>query len=203
METSKEKILNAAIAEFAQYGFDGARVDRIAKRSKLNKAMIYYHFKNKEALYAALLQTLAQTIVDTVQDTIQKALETGNPLIIIEAYARHISNLDNRYFLIMMRELSSGGKYIKKIIAPTIIEPMTKVIKNMYQVAKDKQIVKDLHPQYTMISVAGAVIFYNLMRQILQGTSVHAQYFCDEHVNEYIANLLQLLSGGIMKKEDV
>jgi len=203
METSKDKILNAAIAEFAQYGFDGARVDRIAKRSKLNKAMIYYHFKNKEALYAALLQTLAQAIVDTVQDTIQKSFETGNPLLIIEAYAHHISNLDNRYFFIMMRELSSGGKFIKKIIAPTIIEPMTKVIGTIYQVAKDKNIVKDLHPQYTMISVAGAVIFYNLMRQILQGTTVHAQYFSDEHVNEYIANLLQLLSGGIMKKEDV
>lgn len=203
METSKDKILNAAIDEFSQYGFDGARVDRIAKRSKFNKAMIYYHFKNKEALYVALLQALAQTIMDTVQDTIQKALVTGNPLLVIEAYAHHISNLDNRYFLIIMRELSSGGKFIKKIIAPTIIEPMTQVIGNMYQVAKDKHIVKDLHPQYTMISVAGAVIFYNLMRQILQGTSVHEKYFSNEHVNDYIANLLQLLSGGIMKKEDV
>lgn len=203
METSRDKILNAAITEFAQYGFDGARVDRIAKRSKLNKAMIYYHFKNKESLYAALLQTLAQTIVDTIQNTIQKALETGNPLLIIEAYAHHISNLDKRYFLIVMRELSSGGKFIKKIIAPTIIEPMTQLIGSMYQVAKEKHMVRDLHPQYTMISVAGAVIFYNLMRQILQGTSVHEQYFSDVHVNEYITNLLQLLSGGIMKKEDV
>ncbi|MGQ9843436.1 MAG: TetR/AcrR family transcriptional regulator [Spirochaetota bacterium] len=203
MKTSRDKILNAAIDEFSQYGFDGARVDRIAKRSKFNKAMIYYHFKNKEALYAALLQTLAQTIMNTVQDTIQKAVETGNPLLIFEAYAHHISNLDKRYFLIMMRELSSRGKFIKKIIAPTFIEPMTQVIGNMYKVLKEKHIVKDLHPQYTMISVAGAVIFYNLMRLILQGTAVHEQYFNEEHVNEYIANLLQLLSGGIMKKEDV
>ena len=201
METSKEKILNAAIAEFAMYGFDGARVDRIAKKAKINKAMIYYHFPSKEALYASILQGLAQTVVNTITANIQKATETGNPLIIIEAYANHISNLDRQYFLILMRELSSGGKFIKKIIAPTIIEPMTKLIGTLFEKGKDKTINPSIHPQFTMISVAGAVIFYNLMRQILQGTSIHAEYFSNEHVEKYIANLLTIFSHGIIKED--
>lgn len=201
METSKEKILNAAITEFATYGYDGARIDRIAKKSKLNKAMIYYHFSGKEALYVAIVTQLAQTIVDTITTNIQKTLETGNPLIIIEAYVNHISNLDKRYFMIIMRELASGGKFIKKIIAPTIIEPMTQIIGNVFEAGKGKTINQELHPQYTMIAVAGAVIFYNLMRQILQGTSLHTQYFKDEHVHEYIANLLRIMTHGIIKED--
>lgn len=201
MITTKDKILNAAIDEFSRYGLDGARIDRIAKRARVNKAMIYYHFPGKEALYASILQELAQTIVDTISTSIAKVQETGNPLIIIEAYANHISNLDRRYFMIIMRELASGGKFIKNIIAPTIIEPVTKVIGNLFDAGKGKRINPKLHPQYTMISVAGAVIFYNLMRQILQGTSLHELYFSDNHVHEYIANLLQLMSHGIIKED--
>jgi len=201
MIPTKDKILNAAIDEFSRYGLDGARIDRIAKRARVNKAMIYYHFSGKEALYAHILQELAQTIVTTITANIAKAQETGNLLIIIEAYANHISNLDKRYFMIIMRELSSGGKFIKNIIAPTIIEPVTQLIGNIFEARKGKTINPKLHPQYTMISVAGAVIFYNLMRQILQGTSLHTLYFSDNHVNEYIANLLQLMSHGIIKED--
>ncbi len=201
MKTTKEKLLNAAIDEFSRYGLDGARIDRIAKRARINKAMIYYHFPGKEALYVSIIQELGQTIVDTILANIAKVQETGNPLIIIEAYANHISNLDRRYFMIIMRELAGGGKYIKNIIAPTIIEPMTHLIGNIFEAGKDKSINPGLHPQYTMISVAGAVIFYNLMRQILQGTSLHANYFSDNHVNEYIANLLSLMSYGIIKED--
>ncbi len=201
MKTTKDKILNAAIDEFAHYGFDGARIDRIAHKSKVNKAMIYYHFPGKEALYASILRELAQTIADTITNNIAKVYETGNPLIIIEAYAYHISNLDRRYFMIVMRELASGGKFIKKIIVPTIIEPMTQIIGNLFEANKGTHINPALHPHYTMISVAGAVIFYNLMRQILHGTSLHQKLFSDDHVYEYIANLLTLMSHGIIKED--
>ena len=51
------RILEVARDEFAKYGFDGARVDRIASRAKINKAMIYYHYRSKEKLYHAVIQS--------------------------------------------------------------------------------------------------------------------------------------------------
>ena len=50
-EATRGRILKAAEHEFSRYGFDGARVDRIATRSKANKGMIYIYFGNKKALY--------------------------------------------------------------------------------------------------------------------------------------------------------
>ena len=47
---SRERILDAARSEFAEKGFDGARVDEIAKRADVNKALIYYYFKGKDEL---------------------------------------------------------------------------------------------------------------------------------------------------------
>lgn len=54
-EESRAAILRAAVAEFAEYGIDGARTDRIAKEARVNKALLYYYFRDKDALYEAVL----------------------------------------------------------------------------------------------------------------------------------------------------
>ena len=52
----------AAAAEFAARGYAGANVDRIARAARLNKAMIYYHFKSKAALYREILSDMFQAV---------------------------------------------------------------------------------------------------------------------------------------------
>ena len=47
---TRTRILAAAAAEFGVHGFAATTVDRIARRARVNKAMIYYHFPNKRAL---------------------------------------------------------------------------------------------------------------------------------------------------------
>ncbi len=49
-ENAKEKIMKVATSLFAKKGFDAATVDEIALRAKVNKALIYYYFKNKDDL---------------------------------------------------------------------------------------------------------------------------------------------------------
>src|SRR5205809_17026 len=53
-ERSRERILDAAVEEFAANGFAGARVEAIARRAGLNKQLISHHFGGKEALYRAV-----------------------------------------------------------------------------------------------------------------------------------------------------
>ena len=48
-------ILQAALVEFAQEGLAGARMDAIAAAAGVNKALLYYYFRDKEALYDAVL----------------------------------------------------------------------------------------------------------------------------------------------------
>ena len=54
-ESSRERILDGAAEEFAAAGFAGARIDRIARRTRLNVRMIYYHFGSKKGVYRAVL----------------------------------------------------------------------------------------------------------------------------------------------------
>ncbi len=55
---SRQAILNAAKSEFCLYGFSGARVERIARKSKANMRMIYHYFGSKEGVYLAVLETI-------------------------------------------------------------------------------------------------------------------------------------------------
>ena len=55
-EESRAAILKAAVREFAQEGIAGARTDAIARSAGVNKALLYYYFKDKEAIYRAVLE---------------------------------------------------------------------------------------------------------------------------------------------------
>jgi len=53
---TRERILSAALEEFALNGFAGARVDAIAQRAAINKRMLYHYFGNKERLFREVLR---------------------------------------------------------------------------------------------------------------------------------------------------
>jgi AcrR family transcriptional regulator len=55
-EGAREAILNAAEEVFAEHGFDGARVDRIAEVAGYNKSLIFQYFDDKLGLYSAMLK---------------------------------------------------------------------------------------------------------------------------------------------------
>lgn len=63
-QTSKRRILDSAVTVFAEKGYDGARVDEIAKRASVNKALIYYYFPRgkEELLETSFLETLEETM---------------------------------------------------------------------------------------------------------------------------------------------
>ena len=54
-EDVRAAILTAAIGEFVEHGFGGARVDAIAQRAKTNKRYLYVYVGNKEAIWLAAL----------------------------------------------------------------------------------------------------------------------------------------------------
>ncbi len=56
-ERTSASILAAAVKEFTEKGYSGARIDSIAARAGANKRMIYHYFGDKEALYLAVLES--------------------------------------------------------------------------------------------------------------------------------------------------
>jgi TetR/AcrR family transcriptional regulator len=57
-----ERILQSAIAEFAQNGYAGARIDAIARGANANMRMLYHYFGSKDALYIRVLEAVFNDI---------------------------------------------------------------------------------------------------------------------------------------------
>lgn len=55
-DLSRSRILDAAVAEFSQKGFAGARVDEIAAQAQIGKRMLYQYFGNKGQLFQAVIE---------------------------------------------------------------------------------------------------------------------------------------------------
>ena len=66
-DRSQAAILVAARQEFAECGLGGARMDNIAKRSGLNKRLIYYYFQDKETLFQSVLEQAYRDIREQEQ----------------------------------------------------------------------------------------------------------------------------------------
>ncbi|GLY97500.1 hypothetical protein Acsp02_47540 [Actinoplanes sp. NBRC 103695] len=60
-ERTKERILDAALIEFSEHGFAGARTGAIAARAGVNQQLISYYFDGKDGLYRALQRTWETT----------------------------------------------------------------------------------------------------------------------------------------------
>jgi TetR/AcrR family transcriptional regulator len=53
---ARERILTAALREFGEKGFAGARVEKITHEANANKQLVYHYFGNKEALFKSVLE---------------------------------------------------------------------------------------------------------------------------------------------------
>lgn len=68
-EATRARLLQAATDEFAARGIAGARVDRIGAAAKVNKALIYTYFGNKEQLFDAVMDAHVARVLDHVPFT--------------------------------------------------------------------------------------------------------------------------------------
>jgi TetR/AcrR family transcriptional regulator len=73
-EQSRAAILHAAVKEFSQEGVAGARTDAIARSAGVNKALLYYYFKDKEALYNAVLDQVFSGLRSAIHEALAQEL---------------------------------------------------------------------------------------------------------------------------------
>jgi TetR/AcrR family transcriptional regulator len=120
---SKQKIIQAAIAEFALKGLDGARVDEVARRSGINKTLLYHHIGNKDRLFTAALEATYQTIRERQRDFVARAMdpETGVRQLVHLLMSIWVEHPE--YGKLLASENFHGGKHVKR----------SKLIGEMYQ----------------------------------------------------------------------
>ena len=63
---TREKILQVAEKLFSEFGYDAASIDSISKLAGINKATIYYHFKDKQSILHALYSDMIEQMKNRI-----------------------------------------------------------------------------------------------------------------------------------------
>src|SRR4051812_777419 len=109
---TRTRILTAACEEFGARGFAATTVDRIARRARVNKAMIYYHFPNKRALYTAIVRDLYASLHERLRVIAARPLSPTEKLDgLIQAFVAAVDG--SRHFLpFFLREIADGAVHL-------------------------------------------------------------------------------------------
>ena len=154
---AREKILKAADELFGKAGFDATTTREIADLSGVNKALIHYHFKSKEALLGDLLDNYYKNL----SGTLEKALKVEGSLRdrimgTVDAYMDFLEK--NRNFSRIVQREASGGKHMDRIrdhMVP-LFEQGTRLIRDVYPAARSGELAA---PQ-VLISFYGMIVGY-------------------------------------------
>ena len=162
---SADRILHAAALEFAARGFAGARVDRIARRARVNKAMLYYHFASKERLYRTLLRRMFGLAAARLQAISASDAPAG------EKVDRAIAGLaafigEHAFFpAIMLREVAEGGAHLD----PETLGALASVPREVGTIVQQGIAHGDfrpVHPVFAYFSMLAPIMFYLAGSQI-------------------------------------
>jgi AcrR family transcriptional regulator len=128
---SRQRILAAATTEFALRGFAAATVDRIAARARLNKAMIYYHFHSKQALYSSVLRSIFTTMGDGLTAIAASDAKPADKLDRFVAAFVTQGQAHAHVAPIMLREIAEGGRRLDEEtygVMVRVVRAMTGII---------------------------------------------------------------------------
>ena len=164
-EASRKAILKAALAEFAQEGLAGARVDAIAEAAGVNKALLYYYFHDKEALYAATLDGFFAPLHQRIMAICDQPGSAGERFL---TYVReHFDAIaeSQHYARIFMSELMSagrGGATQLDRVAMKYMRPTGMMVIGLLQEGVDTGEFRDLDPVQVVPTAIGAIVHYFL-----------------------------------------
>src|SRR5438874_12814231 len=108
-EETRAAILQAAVREFSQEGIAGARTDAIAKAARVNKALLYYYFKDKQTLYGAAMDHAFRQLSTHMMAVLERDLPPGEKVRVyvgeyFDFIAHHPLNRD-----LVQREMMRAG----------------------------------------------------------------------------------------------
>ena len=159
-------ILEVAMAEFAEKGLDGARIDAIAAATRTSKRMIYYYFGSKEGLYLAVLEESYRRMRSIEGDLHLEDLPPEDALrrLVGFTFDHHYGNQD--YIRLVMSENMQRGVYLAQSRnIQQLNVPAIEAIRNLYERGLAQGIFRSgLDPVDIHASIS-ALTFFNVSNQ--------------------------------------
>ena len=190
-----ESILTHASKMFAEQGYEGTIMDQLALRAEVNKASIYYHFKDKEYLYEQCLTNLFKVVVDQTLIEVEKVDSTKDKIYQLIINFAQQADQSPQMPSILMRELASGGINMP-VNARKQLQRMLFKLREILEKGVSEGVFNPVDAFSTHIMIMGSVCFFissKPMRKAIESTGV-----LDPSLDEAINGVADIILSGLL-----
>jgi TetR/AcrR family transcriptional regulator len=169
-DQTRARILDAAVQEFSSNGLAGARTEQIAEAAGVNKALLYYYFNNKQALYDAALETVAQRVVASSLASMGTECSAGERLVHFALNHFDRIHTQRTFQSLMQQEMIRLHRGEENAVAPLVdkvFRPMMTRLREVFQEGKKSGELVQVDEMQIMYSALGANVFYFLSGPIV------------------------------------
>lgn len=195
---TEEKILDAAINVFQSKGMDGARMQEIADKAKINKSMLHYYYRSKQKLFEAVFKTAISIMAPKLREIIEK----DEPLF------DKIRNFTNGYISLISKHAYIPTFIIQELNRnPEILQDtFIKEFGNSFSTMKttinemiENGEITPIKPEHLIMNVIAMSIFpfvaKPILKSVLQKDEKEYKLLLEErktHVADFIINSIRL-----------
>lgn len=170
---TKIKIISAAVKIFAEKGKHGARMEEIAVKASVNKAMLYYYYTSKELLYKEILKTILDRIYARIVTHTKQLIENSNdPIEIVEGFI-HAHNKafsrnsdDTKVILNAIVNTPEEFREVMEVTQPDHIFP--KKLMDIFEQGISQNNFRKVDPMQVFISIIGTNLIYFIGKSIAE-----------------------------------
>jgi TetR/AcrR family transcriptional regulator len=169
---TKKRLLDAAEAEFAAKGFDGARLGSIARASGVQQALIHHYFDDKAGLYREVMERALAGITREGWDILARiapargarrkrmAPDDVRDLVVafVELLVRFYSS-NARFLAILRHDAQSGGSATMDIVRDYGRPQFDEIVRRLEEMRKRREIRRDVDPRHLVMSVVAMAAF--------------------------------------------
>lgn len=203
-EESRAAILQAAASEFAAHGVAGARTDTIAREARVNKALLYYYFKDKETLYGAVLDDAFSGLKKAVFQVLDSELAPREKIMAYAgAYFDFIAS-NQLYPRLMQREMMRAREgqsaHIEKVIR-NYIQPIFVRVSEVLREGISKGEFRPVDPVHFVPSMVAMIVFYFSAAPMMQKLAGFNP-LTPERIAERRAAVLDFISAALFRSKN-
>lgn len=170
-EARPEEILEAALDEFSERGFDAARMEDVARRAGLSKAGVYLYFESKEALLEALIEAKVAPLAQQARQLAASGL--SDPLLALRMLARIAAERirDPRLFAVPRLVISLSARFpaIADHYRKNVVEIALAALTQLIEAAIKTGQIRRADPRAVARAFIGPLFFEAMWTHVLRG----------------------------------
>jgi TetR/AcrR family transcriptional regulator len=158
-EATKEALLRAATELFARDGYDGVRVDAIARRAGVNKALISYYFRGKKNLYRAAIESSFREVFYLAERLGDETRPPGGLLAeFVAGFADLATRVRPHFPALFLREVLSTGRAAPEAVA--YIAGIARRFQEILNRGASEGTLRPIHPAHLYLHLVGSLAFF-------------------------------------------